>query len=754
MAKETEKNREESLQAIDAAIASLRSQDWDLNPYSVAAAAELEPEEVFGNKAAMDKIMAARGDGSTYSHDAVLAGRCKELEAELDNAATINQDLYDRGSELAERVLELEASVAELEQEAETLALQLQNSWSLGYQKGLAEGREQALLPPDQRVDSQQKPASKTGEHPVVELVTPEPVKDKAGAKNSSGGTITDEDLPTESHLKNSQPEAAAEEAQAPVSQPTTSVQAEKAEQVEAPLTETTPQVETVKAPAAQAVANEPALAIVETSSAYNDNVYNAVSDHRSPISVSEIYGALSWKQIETVYQYSTVAGKPNTNLYFEPLSSTPEEEEQIAEEEAPAAEAKTAEQERPAVEAKAPASTGQRAAAREAQTAQKEQSVTIEPSPPERTVRSKGSGRLPDISFDPPDEPIVGAPASKPIVRAADLGEPDFINQYDGGLTGENFPSLDSLQAAAAAKADSATFDKLDALPAQASEAPDILDLDQLDIFEGMEDMDELSKIEVIEDVVLAAPNANMISQSETAAMPKVSGEDLRDLIKTRIKQAQDHDPHQQHSFDQLLDAANASGTTEAASEAPAAAPDTSKGTAPGAEEIPSTAAIDLEALRHGARNKFVGGKSPSTPLGAAGATSSATGENALPNAGASGAGATPGAGAPTARVAPIPADIRKHCMMLGVRPDELTIKIVIEAWKAQITAPGVHPDQGGDTETAVYLNLAKDSLVKYIEAQAPKLGKKFGQPSQARDSQSKPFTMRQGPDKDTDKK
>lgn len=744
MAKETEKNREESLQAIDAAIASLRSQDWDLNPYSVAAAAELEPEEVFGNKAAMDKIMAARGDGSTYSHDAVLAGRCKELEAELDNAATINQDLYDRGSELAERVLELEASVAELEQEAETLALQLQNSWSLGYQKGLAEGREQALLPPDQRVDSQQKPASKTGEHPVVELLTPEPAKEKAGAKPASGGTITDEDLPTESQLKNSQ--QAAEVAQAPVSQPMTAVQAVKAEQVE---------TETAKAPAAQVVASEPALAIVETSAAYNDNVYNAVSDHRSPISVSEIYGALSWKQIETVYQYSTIAGKPNTNLYFEPLSSRPNEEEQVEGEVAPPAEAKTSGEEKPAFDAKAPAPTGQRAVAREAQTAQKEQSITIDPSPPERTVRSKGSGRLPDISFDPPDEPIVGAPPTKPIVRAADLGEPDFINQYDGGLTGENFPSLDSLQAAAAAKADSATFDKLDALPAQATEGPDILDLDQLDIFEGLEDMDELSKIEVIEDVVLAAPNANMISQSETAAMPKVSGEDLRDLIKTRIKQAQDHDPHQQHSFEQLIDAANASGTTEAASETPAGTPDTSKSTTPGAEEIPSTAAIDLEALRYGARNKFVGGKSPSTPPGVAGATGSATGETAVPNAGATGAGAAPGqGGAPTARVAPIPADIRKHCMMLGVRPDELTIKIVIEAWKAQITAPGVHPDQGGDTETAVYLNLAKDSLVKYIEAQAPKLGKKFGQPSQARDSQSKPFTMRQGPDKDTDKK
>jgi len=91
---------------------------------------------------------------------------------------------------------------------------------------------------------------------------------------------------------------------------------------------------------------------------------------------------------------------------------------------------------------------------------------------------------------------------------------------------------------------------------------------------------------------------------------------------------------------------------------------------------------------------------------------------------------------------------------MILGVRPEELTSKIIIEAWKAQIAAPGVHPDQGGDTETAVYLNLAKDTLIKWVEAQAPKLGKKFGQQSQARDSQSKPFTMRQGPDKDTDKK
>ncbi len=748
MAKETEKNQEKSLQAIDTAIASLRTQDWDLNPYSVAAAAELEPEDVFNNKAAMDKIMAARGDGSTYSHDAVLAGRCKELEAELDNAASINQDLYDRGSELAERVLELEASVAELEQEAETLALQLQNSWSLGYQKGLAEGREQALLPPEQRLESQQKPhqkpASKTGEHPVVEAEANkseteatksevEATKSTAEAtKSDLSAKITDEDLPTESQLKSSlNQQPMAEEAQPGLSTPADPVPAKTAP---------------VQQPAA-----EPALAIVDTAG-YNDRVYNAVTDHRSPISVSEIYGALSWKQIETVYQYSTVAGRPNTNLYFEPLSSEPEQERAAAEQ-------PVAVEEQPAIaKEQAVAAPEQPVAAKEQAVAAPEQPVAAkepagapaksdeESAVNSRSAQTKAASKLPHISFDPPEEPIVGAPQSKPIVRSSDMGEPDFINQYDGGLTGENFPSLDSLQAAAAARKDTSTYDKLDALPAKDGEVPDILDLDQLDIFEGMEDIDELSKIEVIEDVVLAAPNANIISQSETAAMPKVSGEDLRDLIKTRIKQAQDHDPHQQHSLDQLLDAANAPGVHEASSET--SNPESVKSAAPSAtEEIPSTGAIDLEALRHGARNKFVGGKSPSTST-PPNASASPTGETAVPNPGPA------AAGAPTPRVAPIPADIRKHCMMLGVRADELTVKIVIEAWKAQITAPGVHPDQGGDTETAVYLNLAKDSLIKYIEAQAPKLGKKFGQPSQARDSQSKPFTMRQGPDKDTDKK
>jgi hypothetical protein len=56
------------------------------------------------------------------------------------------------------------------------------------------------------------------------------------------------------------------------------------------------------------------------------------------------------------------------------------------------------------------------------------------------------------------------------------------------------------------------------------------------------------------------------------------------------------------------------------------------------------------------------------------------------------------------------------------------MTERIVKEAWKRQIASPGVHPDLGGETESAIYLNTAKDTLVRWLDQQAPKLGKKFG--------------------------
>ncbi len=74
------------------------------------------------------------------------------------------------------------------------------------------------------------------------------------------------------------------------------------------------------------------------------------------------------------------------------------------------------------------------------------------------------------------------------------------------------------------------------------------------------------------------------------------------------------------------------------------------------------------------------------------------------------------------------VPPEVRKACLILGVRPDKITYEIVQESWKKAIAAPGVHPDLGGDTELAVYLNTAKDVLMRFLDAQAPKLGKKFG--------------------------
>jgi hypothetical protein len=73
-------------------------------------------------------------------------------------------------------------------------------------------------------------------------------------------------------------------------------------------------------------------------------------------------------------------------------------------------------------------------------------------------------------------------------------------------------------------------------------------------------------------------------------------------------------------------------------------------------------------------------------------------------------------------------PQEIRRSCLLLGMKAEELTKANVLEAWKKEMAKPGVHPDTGGDTEMAIYLNTAKDTLLRWIEDQAPKLGKKFG--------------------------
>lgn len=83
-------------------------------------------------------------------------------------------------------------------------------------------------------------------------------------------------------------------------------------------------------------------------------------------------------------------------------------------------------------------------------------------------------------------------------------------------------------------------------------------------------------------------------------------------------------------------------------------------------------------------------------------------------------------------------PPEIRKACLMLGIRPHELSRQLVLKSWKDEIGKPGVHPDSGGDTEMAIYLNVAKDTLIRWIDTQSPKLGKKFGAAARTENNKS----------------
>ena len=65
------------------------------------------------------------------------------------------------------------------------------------------------------------------------------------------------------------------------------------------------------------------------------------------------------------------------------------------------------------------------------------------------------------------------------------------------------------------------------------------------------------------------------------------------------------------------------------------------------------------------------------------------------------------------------LPPEIRKACLILGVRADSLTKECVLESWKRQIIE--VHPDKGGDSECAIYLNTAKETLLRWLNNQGP---------------------------------
>lgn len=72
--------------------------------------------------------------------------------------------------------------------------------------------------------------------------------------------------------------------------------------------------------------------------------------------------------------------------------------------------------------------------------------------------------------------------------------------------------------------------------------------------------------------------------------------------------------------------------------------------------------------------------------------------------------------------------AELRKACQILGLSPNEpITAQTVNRAWKTQMLAASAHPDLGGNTDEAVILNKAKETLMNYMESLEPNLGKKF---------------------------
>ena len=808
-----------SAEAIKAALEALKAQGADVNPYSVALQVEIAPEYVFINKEFMDLIAAARGDQTTYSIDAQLLGRCQEMEAEVAKVMEINQQIYDRALEMEERAIQLEAKLADMEEDAEKLTMQLQNSWSLGYKKGQYDAQTEAAKEApsaanaliDFELPAEEK-AIETKSRPLIDIELPK--EEKRSIKS-----MIDFELPPEDALAHTS-EATSVEVSSNVGKDTSDNPPVSGD-YDAPLA-----VPTADAPVAEVGANITDAGAAASGASYNDRVYNAVNENHAPGNMLESVGGMSWREVETIYQYSSNSAASPANLVFEPmnpgagngganrsetqpLTTTPDQN--ISQTENPNQnQNKTIAPPILKADAPGPRSNANRPV-RHSSTYQNlsgmgPKTFETEPEPPMELTMHQFMGatesylNLDRVTMDPLEEPTApvlsreqelikqqemtqNIPVGQDLDRAKILAQSQqMIQNITGG------PAKPNLEGATRAEAEShaaqapeakiqphaepvqtatpsvgpgdakwgrrdagATYDSLTAVASDST--ADVLDLEKLDIFEGLEDIEDLSQIEIIEDVII--PGATLPREADARKrktsdhIPVVSSDDLHDLIKSRIKKAEEpHEPPRVDAFiphahgnaaaagAQANSAVNNTATPQAANNAaaeaqPTAQPNLASGAAAGtasgttsgaadgaAAEAPVPTAKELEALRQGARNKFVGGKAGPAP-----GTASSVSNDSLASGPASAPASTGGVSARA-----VPPEIRKACMILGVRPEEMTLKEVHEKWKAQIAAPGAHPDQGGDTESAIYLNTAKDTLVKWINDQAPKLGKKFG--------------------------
>ncbi|MBX9947870.1 MAG: hypothetical protein K2Y39_01780 [Candidatus Obscuribacterales bacterium] len=641
MVNETSNRPEVDKETVLAALKAVKEKGLDVNPFTVADEAKVSAQAVYSVSEYMDLIVKERG-----------------------SPLVVNTDVI---SEYQAKVRELESRIRQLQIQNEVLTMQQQTQYDLGHKLGVIEGKKQKA----QEIAAQEAARALAGDGDIdLEM------ERKAKSKRSS--TVTGESNVIQ--ISNSgyvpelvgqapEPPAAAREIREDEGWDTPEVVGE-AELLAGDMQEQNeiaaryePSEIMDNLSEAEAEANAPPqelesgiptavfLSAVEDQSAsfgdsYSQKVFNAARS--GPFVASEFNPMLelSWKDLETVYHFRAKSLKDFS---------------------------KQIQQSQPPPPPPPPAPKKERVRVPVETNGEMDERHIDE-------IQTLPSETLTGDNWDKFEEPAQEyQPTGEQYIQTHDEStqEPDALPggqqaSQDYGMVQE--PDYSQVQAA-----DYGTAQE----PEYAETQSGGFDLDSMDIFEGLDDYSNLEDIEIIQDVQL--------SQEGNAP----SDDELRDLIKNRIRQAKEmaSEPREAHQI-------GAGGA--------------------GAEK----------AEPKGLGSKFIGGKARPKP----GETGQAPTE--APAASAPQAGSPPppppsqaAQSAPTQGfVRQVPPEIRKACMLLGVRPEEMTIESVTDAWKKQITSPGVHPDQGGDTESAIYLNTAKDTILRWLYDQAPKLGKKWG--------------------------
>ncbi len=322
----------------------------------------------------MNLVIAARGDQTTFSIDSHLLERCQELEAEMAKLLDVNQEIYDRALEMEERVIQLEAKLTEMEEDTEHLTMQLQNSWHLGYKKGLNDGQSQEVkvsqkpmidieLPREEEKKEEVSPKESKPAKPIIDIELPkEEVQTPSlldialpeSGKLVAGPSLLDIELPEAQKLSSKSlldielPEAEKLAANSHIGVDQAKDQAKEQPSIKSLLDIELPKEErqSIKSLIDFELPKEDAASQTDFSTkkseeaastsapptaphepgvppSFNDRVFNAVSDSVTASSAVESYGSMSWREVETIYQYSATGGASasSPNMVFEPLA-------------------------------------------------------------------------------------------------------------------------------------------------------------------------------------------------------------------------------------------------------------------------------------------------------------------------------------------------------------------------------------------------------------------------------------------------